>query len=58
MNKILKGALIAVTVALLTYAEETIPGIDFGTWTPMAVAANSAIVNAIREYLKTKGYQI
>jgi hypothetical protein len=56
MNKILKGAVIAVVVALLTYAEDTVPGISFGTWTPMAVAFNSALVNAVREFLKLRGY--
>lgn len=51
-KKILKGLLIAMLAAVLTYAEEIVPGLDFGTYTPIAVAINSALVNALRQYFK------
>ena len=45
------GALVAVVGALLTYAETLIPNVDFGAYTPLAVASNSILTNAVRKYL-------
>jgi len=52
LQKMGKGLLIAIAGAILTFAEEFIPGIDFGAYTAIAVAFNSAIVNSVREFLK------
>ena len=49
-KKIGIGLLIALGGALATYLEETIPGVDFGLYTPLAVALNSMVVNAIRKF--------
>lgn len=53
-KKILAGLLIALAGAALTFAEEAIPLVDFGTWTPLAVAINSAVVNAGRKWIVGK----
>lgn len=50
-KKILVGAGIALLGALATYLQDTIPGIDFGTWTPVVVAINSILVNTIRKFV-------
>lgn len=50
-KKILVGAGIALLGALATYLQDTIPGIDFGTWTPVIVAINSILVNTIRKFV-------
>lgn len=50
-KKILVGAGIALLGALATYLQDTIPGLDFGVYTPIIVAINSVIVNAIRKFI-------
>jgi hypothetical protein len=50
-KKILVGAGIALLGALATYLQDTIPGIDFGVYTPVIVAVNSILVNAIRKFI-------
>lgn len=50
-KKILTGLGIAIAGAALTYLLDVIPSIDFGVWTPVVVALNSALVNAGRRYL-------
>lgn len=52
--KILKGLGIAVGGAALTFIAEVIPGINFGDWTPVAVAVSSALVNMGRKLLEGK----
>ncbi len=51
LTKIGIGLLIALGGAFATYLEEIVPGVDFGAFTPLAVAVNSIIVNAIRKFL-------
>lgn len=48
MTRILKGAMIAVAGALVVYLADVVPTIDFGIWTPLAVALASVAVNALR----------
>ena len=50
-KKILVGAGIALLGALATYLQDTIPSIDFGVYTPIIVAVNSIIINAIRKFI-------
>lgn len=50
-KKLLIGAGVALLGALATYMADTIPGLDFGVWTPIVVAVNSVIVNAIRKFI-------
>lgn len=50
-KKLLIGAGVALGGALLTYLAETIPGVDFGAFTPMAVALSGILVNAARKWL-------
>lgn len=45
-KKIGKGAIIAILGALLTYGSDIILNINFGTYTPIAVAVWSILVNA------------
>ena len=52
-KKVLKGLLIAMGGAALTYAAEQIPGLDFGQYTVFVAGGASALINAAREYLKT-----
>lgn len=52
-KKILTGAGIAMAGALLTYFADILPNVDFGEWTPVAVAVFSILVNAGRKFLKT-----
>jgi len=50
-GKLFRGLLVAIGGAVLTYVESAIPGIDFGTSTPMVVAGNSFLVNLLRKLL-------
>jgi len=50
--KIAKGTGIAAAGAALTYLAETIPGVDFGVYTPYVTAALAVVVNALRQLLK------
>lgn len=45
------GALVAVGGTLLTYLQQEIIKIDFGTWTPIIMTVNSVLVNIIRKWL-------
>lgn len=51
VQKILKGAMIALLGLLATFLEEQIPGLNFGKYAVYAVAVNAIIVNAIRQYI-------
>ncbi len=51
IRKILIGLGIAAAGAALTYLEQTIPMIDFGQYTAIAVVLNSVFVNAVRKWL-------
>jgi len=51
IKKIGIGLLIALGGALATYLEELIPGLDFGSYSGIAVAINSVLVNALRKFL-------
>lgn len=51
VKKILKGAIIALLGLLATFLEEEIPGLDFGEYAVYAVAANSILVNALKQYI-------
>jgi len=50
--KIAKGAGIALGGALLVYVAEVLPEIDFGVYTPLAVAIGGVLINAGRQFLK------
>ena len=50
-KKILIGLGIAVAGTVLTYLEDLIPKVDFGVYAPVAVAINSALVNAARKWI-------
>ena len=51
-KKIGKGALIAIGGALLAYAAEILPQIEFGDWTPIAVAIGGILINAGWKWIK------
>ena len=50
-KKIGKGALIAVGSALVVYAAEILPQVDFKGYTPLAVALGAVLINLARKYL-------
>lgn len=47
--KLFKGALIAGLGAAMAYMAEGLQGVDFGEWTPIAVAGFAVVINAIRQ---------
>jgi len=49
-TKIGKGALIAISGALIVYIPEAVTQIDWGTYAPFAVAVASILVNALRVF--------
>lgn len=55
-KKVLRGFVIALAGAALTYAADQIPNLDFGQYTLVVAAVLSAGVNAARQYLVSKGY--
>ena len=54
IDKIGKGAIIAVSAALLTYATDIIPLIEWGAYKPLMVAMSAILINAGRKYLAGK----
>lgn len=50
MKKVGIGALMAVAGAIVTYALEIVPQIDFGSTTPIVVAIFSVLANLARKY--------
>jgi len=54
-KKILKGFLIAIGGAALTFVAELIPGVNFGEWTPAVVALSACLVNLGRKLLERDG---
>jgi len=53
-KKILVGAGIAISGALLTYLANLIPNINFGDFTPVVVAIFSILINAGRKFIENK----
>ena len=54
IKKLGKGLLIALGGCALTYLVEIVPSIEFGIYTPLAVATASVIVNTLRKSLSGK----
>lgn len=50
-KKILKGLIVAVGGAVLTYVAQLVGQIDFGNWTPVVVAFSGVLVNTGRKLL-------
>jgi len=53
-KKIIKGAGIAMASALVVYASEIIPAIDWGQYTALVVAMSGVLINVCRKYLSGK----
>lgn len=51
LQKIGTGALIAISGALLTYLTKVVADVDFGVYTPIAVAVFSILANAGRKFI-------
>lgn len=49
-SKILIGAGVATSGALITYFSEVIVEIDWGNWTPLVVAGFSVLANVVRKW--------
>jgi len=56
LKKLAIGAGVALLGALATYLQDSIPNLDFGQYTPVVVAINSILVNAIRKFVVTSVY--
>jgi hypothetical protein len=54
LTKIAKGAGIAGGGAILTYLLGQLPTIDFGSYTPLATAFFSVLINAGLKIIETK----
>ena len=54
--KLLKGAGIAIGGALIVYAAEMLPQIEFGAFTAIAVALGGLLINLARKWLSGKKY--
>jgi hypothetical protein len=50
-KKIGKGALIAIGGAAIVFLTDTIPGLDWGAWTPLVIAGCSIGINFIRKLI-------
>lgn len=50
-KKIGIGALVAIVGAVLTYSQQVIMKVDFGTWSPIVMIVNSTIVNLVRKFI-------
>jgi hypothetical protein len=57
LTKIAKGAGIAAGGALLTYLLGQLPNINFGSYTPLATAAFSILINAALKFLEQEKAQ-
>ena len=56
MHKVFMGLVIALAGAGLTYIEATIPDVDFGKYTTLAMfVVNSGVVNFLRKLLTRTG---
>lgn len=51
-HKIGKGAIMAASGALLTYATELVANINWGDWAPVVVAVSSVLINAGWKYIR------
>ena len=51
LKKCGKGFVIALGGLVLTYLEQALPFVNFGEYTPIAYAVNSAVVNFGRKFL-------
>ena len=51
---ILKGAVIAMVGALLTYLTKVISGEDFQEFTPLIMAGWSIVANVVKKYIEEK----
>lgn len=56
LKKILIGLWIAMLGAAITYIVEEIPNVDFGEWTPIAVALAAVLVNTARKFILQATY--
>lgn len=55
VKKILVGLGVALAGAALTYISSVITSVDFGSWTPIVVAAFSVVANVVRKWISENG---
>ena len=51
INKVLKGAAISVSGAVLVVLSESLLSFDYGDWTPAVYAVVPVLVNIVRKFL-------
>lgn len=51
-KRILSGAAVALSGALLTYVSQVVTETNFGEYTPIVVAMFSVVSNTLRKYLQ------
>lgn len=52
LKKIGKSAGLLLLGAVATVLQEQVPNIDFGSWSPVALAVNTWVINTIGEFIK------
>jgi len=52
LQKVGRGAVVAVVGALAVYIIQTVPNIDFGAYTPIMVALAGVLANTLRKWVK------
>ena len=58
VKSIIIGASIAGGGAFATYILEGLAKLDFGEWTPIAVALLSVLINAVRKWISESAYAV
>ena len=58
LKKVGKGAAIAGAGALLTYLLGQLPNVDFGQYTPVAVAVLSTLINTLLKLIETPKQEV
>lgn len=51
LKKISTGAIVAIVGALLVYATDLVPQIDWGVYTPLVTAVFAVLANVVRKWL-------
>lgn len=51
LGKIGRGALLAMGGALVVYATDLLPMVEWGQWTPIATGVGAILLNTVRKWL-------
>jgi len=51
LQKIGRGALLAMGGALVVYATDILPMVDWGSWAPVATGVGAILLNSLRKWV-------